>query len=206
MNDMNREQWLIQATELLEKLVLVPANEKTDRLVRAKIAVSVGNTTHKKALGECWKRSASEDNDTNQIFITAKINDSAQVLNVLLHELIHAYDDCESGHTGAFKHLALACGLTGKMTSTKPNDELSETFADIVDALGDIPHVKLDPKKSGIKKQNTRMLKIECLECGLVIRASKTQVERIAANHNAECPCCNSASYPIIALAVIASV
>jgi hypothetical protein len=47
-----------------------------------------------KILGQCWKTSASAD-FVNHIFISPELDDTARVLGVLLHELIHAADDLE---------------------------------------------------------------------------------------------------------------
>jgi hypothetical protein len=38
----------------------------------------------------------------------------------LLHELIHAADDCASGHKGAFAEAVTRFGFQGPMTQTRP--------------------------------------------------------------------------------------
>lgn len=192
----NREDWLIKASDLLRSLIIEPTIERLAiDTHQPTVAVSIGHPKSKRALGEAWHTSASDDSKTNHIFITPFENDSSRILDVLLHELIHAYDNLENGHKGRFALLAKACGLTGKMTATIASDELKEKLLDITDIIGDIPHHKLDESVINKPKQKGRMLKIECSECKLVLRASKTQVVRIAQNDSATCPCCNANTF-----------
>ncbi len=53
----------------------------------------------------------------NQIFISPALSDSVAVLDTLMHELIHAVDDCENKHGPVFKKMALKLGLKGPMRS-----------------------------------------------------------------------------------------
>lgn len=193
----NREQWLTTAADYLKATVVQPQLDKANIETRpdVKTAISIAAIARKNVLGECWSTQASEDKQTNQIFITAHNNDSQKVLLVLLHELLHAYDDNESGHRGRFALMHKAVGFTGKTTGGEASEQLKETFLDMLDALGPIPHVKLDPEKNGIKKQSARMLKLTCNDCGLVLRASRTQADRIVNSQHAQCPCCASTDY-----------
>lgn len=186
---MNREQYLTTAADIIRSTIIEPAIEQTNTTIErdVKIAVSIGHPKSKRALGECWSTSASDDKETNAIFITPHENDSLRILDVLTHELIHAYDDNESGHRGRFALLARAVGLTGKLTATTAGPELKQKLEDIIDALGEIPHHKLD--QSTRPKQSTRMLKIECEQCDFVFRASRTQISRLNPI-DATCPCC----------------
>ena len=102
-------------------------------------------------------------------------DDSLRVLDVLVHELIHAIDDCQSGHGAPFRRIALAVGLTGKMTATVASPELEEKLKVILEKLGEYPHAKIQAVK---KKQSTRMIKHVCEnECGAIIYASRKQSE-----------------------------
>ena len=42
------------------------------------------------------------------------------------------------------------------------------------------------------KKSSTRMLKVECgnSDCGFIFRASRKQLDKLFANPNPVCPCC----------------
>jgi SprT-like family len=70
-----------------------------------------------KVMGQCYRSAASPDG-ARHIFITPRIDDPVLVLATLLHELIHAADDCVSGHRGPFVKAARTVGLVGKPTET----------------------------------------------------------------------------------------
>src|SRR6185312_11504657 len=71
--------------------------------------------------------------------------DPAAMLVSLLHELIHAADDCVSGHKGAFAEAATRLGFDGPMTQTPPGVELAAEVITLAEALGPFPHARLDP-------------------------------------------------------------
>ena len=98
-------------------------------------------------------------------------NEPSRVLDVLLHEMIHAAVP-EAGHRGPFRKLALRCGLTGKMTSTVAGPDLKSKFETwLKDRLPLMPpgYGDLAPSR---KKQTTRMLKYVCPGCGQIIRSA----------------------------------
>ena len=68
----------------------------------------------------------------------------------LLHELIHAADDCTSGHRGAFAEAATRLGFEGPMTQTPPGIELTAEVITLAEALGPLPHAKLDPATADV--------------------------------------------------------
>ena len=187
----NREQWLISAAMILADTILLPAIDRIgERIEPLQYNVSLGHPKSKNSIGECWKKCASDDQLTSHIFITPVESNSTRILDVLLHELIHAADDCASGHKNFFARVARAVGLEGKFTATRAGDALQEKLLDIVDALGDIPHTALNSANSGKKKQAARMLKIECSICAFTFRASKTQLTRALDSGAPVCPCC----------------
>ena len=169
-----REQWLIDAVNLLKE------DFKTIGKTVPAVRVSVGFPSkggvarRKRTIGECWPRKASSDG-VNQMFFNPTEADSIEVLGTLVHELIHAVDDCANGHKGPFKQMALAIGLEGKMTSTTTGPALKARFEEIVKELGEIPHAKLNA--SSRKKQGTRMKKIQCLDCETILYGSEKALE-----------------------------
>jgi hypothetical protein len=201
MREITREEWLHQAIEALR-----PEFEKIEFPLPEKIHVSVGFGYGAKResatiLGQCWPTVLSEDS-VNHIFISPEMNDSARVLDVLIHELVHAADNCKSGHKGDFAKHAKALGLTGKMTATVATPELAETLKALAEKIGPYDHAKLytmgapvkpkeDPEApeepeepaapSGPKKQGTRMIKLQCAsgcECGgYVVRTTAKWIE-----------------------------
>jgi predicted Zn-ribbon and HTH transcriptional regulator len=72
------------------------------------------------------------------------------------------------------------------MTSTVPGDALRATLQRIVADLGTYPHAKVDPNAR--KKQGTRLLKLQCSDCGWTARVSALQANRLHAAST--CPVC----------------
>ena len=46
----------------------------------------------------------------------------------------------------------------------------------MIDALGDYPHATL-MARSGTKKQSTRLIKCQCLDCGSTVRTTRKYLE-----------------------------
>jgi hypothetical protein len=140
-------------------------------------------------IGQCWLPLSAADG-VPQVFISPKLSDGVRVLDVLLHELIHACFPEGTGHKTPFKQAAKRLGLEGKATATEAGAELKTELEAIVAALGDYPHAELRKLASGGKKQSTRMLKIHC-EAGhdpYVLRGAKKAVELGVP----DCPVCGS--------------
>lgn len=184
-----REAWLLQAIEALR-----PRFIEVGMPLPAAIRISVGFGHGAKResatiLGQCWAARASADN-VPTVFISPELDDTARVLDVLLHELIHVADDCTSGHKGAFAEAATRLGLEGKMTATTAGVALAAEMMTLAASLGDYAHAKLmvQPKgalvpvgpdgqpvpriHSGPKTQGTRMLKVVCPCCGYTVRTT----------------------------------
>jgi hypothetical protein len=181
-----REQWLSIA---LHKHV-APLLAHHGATVPADALVSVGwpgGGSARKRIGECWSRAMSSKG-VNEIFISPKISDQpSQMIEILIHEAIHAADDCASGHKGFFSRTAKAVGLEGKMTATVAGTELNAWINATVAKLPKIEHSRLDI--SGRKKQTTRMLKLSCDECDAVWRMSAQWASEVKC-----CPCCGGTS------------
>ena len=175
--DFTREQWLNAATELLNDKVFQPVgfDIPSDVKVSCGWPSSGGVGSRQATIGQCFNR-ASSSNGVNEIFISPKLSDATKVLDVLAHELIHAIDDCKSGHKGAFRTMAKGIGLEGKMTATTASPELLERLNAISEFLGEYPHGELSANG---KKQGTRMKKIACNSCDFAFRASQKQIDAI---------------------------
>lgn len=188
-----REEWLNILGDSLVTDVLAPIAER-EQLPMPPVRYSVGFARGVRGggkhavLGACHPRSHSTDGH-NEIFISPECNDSMQIAETLVHELIHAFDDNKSGHKGKFATLARAAGLEGKLTATYAGDALRATLQEYLDALGDIPAAKMEPNARVKPKQSSRMIKVECSTCGFNFRASRTQIERITQN---ACLCCEA--------------
>lgn len=177
-----REDWLNKAADIMFQTVL-------DESVIAPfpippVRVSVAPMTSKQ-LGVCYKREASDDKH-NEVFITAHVSDSLTVLETLLHELIHAADNCDSGHRNYFAKVARKAGLEGKLTATHAGAELKESLAYIIEALGPIPHATLNLKPKEKGRNNN---KLTCANCGF--QANLSHKWAVQVSERAACPVCH---------------
>jgi len=195
---MTREAWLLAAVEAVR-----PKFTTTGLPLPGRLHVSVGfgygaRAESKAVLGQCWARRASADG-VNHIFVSPIEDDPAAMLITLLHELIHAADDCASGHRGMFAEAAARLGFRPPMTATPPSPELAAEVAALAQALGRFPHARLDPGArdtsppappdggatpdggkvhSGPGKQGTRMIRLTAAGCcGYTVRTTRKWLE-----------------------------
>ena len=176
---LSRENYLIQATDIMRKSLFKPKGYKVPKVELSISWATRGNRNRKgdaKTLGQCFPKQMHAGG-INQIVITpnydgSTIKGSLDILGTLVHELVHAVDNCVSGHGKAFKDCATAVGLTGPMRSTGESDELKEYLRkNIIDKLGLFPHKKVT--LNGTKKQTTRNIKVTCDCCDFSFRTSR---------------------------------
>jgi predicted SprT family Zn-dependent metalloprotease len=184
-----REEWLEAAVRALLDDVFNGAIPKDLVRVSCGWPHRGGVSERKKTLGQCWPRASSTDG-TNQIFINPILFDGEKVLEVLVHELCHAIDDCQHGHGKPFIAIAKAAGLQGPWTSTSCGPELKEKLRLILLELGPYPHAALKVESKVVQK--TFMLKAECPDCGAVIRITQKWVDAASARGGLRCPVCQS--------------
>ena len=167
-----RETWLQAAIAAMS-----PWFARVNAKPIPEIRVSVGwaKRAGKNKIGWCWKQEVSADGVT-EIQISPEKADPVKVLDILLHEMVHASDNCESQHRGYFRKTALALGLTGKMTATVPGEELEKTIRELALELGPYPHAALSPT-ARVGKQGTRMLKVVCPDDGYTLRTTKKWID-----------------------------
>lgn len=173
---MNRETWLNKAIAALSKDIFKPMLD--GRAIPDSIKVSVGfpagsRGANMSAIGQCWNPLASGGNFI-EIFISPVLDEPSRVLDVLCHEMVHAIVGLDAKHGPKFRSLAVAIGLTGRMTATEASPELAEKLAGIAKKIGTFPHAALQPEESGRKKQTTRLIKVSCPTCDNVARQSRT--------------------------------
>lgn len=172
--NVNREEWLANASAALQRRF-----ESSGLAPTGPVRVGVGFTSvggRGKRIGECWAESASGDS-TREVIISPVLDAPRVVLATLLHELVHASLPVDAKHGPAFKRVATACGLEGKMTATTPNPYLSDVLDMTAEDLGEYPHAALSVLLSGKKKDTTRLLKVECAPCEYVVRMSRKALD-----------------------------
>lgn len=171
-----REDWLNAFIDRAR-----PVFEAANAPLPVNVRVAVGFTSRgvKGArIGECWSDSASEDGHF-EIFIKPTLDGAARICDVLSHELVHAAVGIQAGHGPAFKRVALAIGLTGKMTATTASADWYRWALPIIEELGPMPYGALSTAgfSTSRKKQKTALLKVECPACGWLARVTAKHID-----------------------------
>lgn len=172
-----REQWLLAAINQLR-----PYFKAHGYIIPKKVKVSCGWTKSRKtATGETWSPNASKGK-FHEIFISPECDNvdvisKDGVLSILVHELIHVVIGLKEGHKKLFKQTCKKLGLEGKATESTAGHSLCLFFKEIIKEIGQFPHRALIPSKSGIKKQTTRLLKLQCPNCDYIIRVTRKHLD-----------------------------
>jgi hypothetical protein len=177
-----REAWLTAAVESLRPIF----EEVGCAIPEIRVSVGFPGGPGKKAsvIGQCWPTGLATDGVAN-LFVSPVLDDREDVLATLAHEIVHAVDDCKSGHKGAFRKIALAIGLRGKMTATVAGEELAERLSFVSAELGLYPHGAL--RRTSGKTGTGRMRKCECGDCGFISYTSQKWIDTFGGRW--ECPC-----------------
>lgn len=159
-----REEWLLAAVEAVRPLFEEKRHDiPKDCQVSCGFA-STGTRSHH--IGQCWSK-ASSSHERNQIFISPALHEPFEVLDTLVHELVHAVDDCQHKHGKEFKKIALSLGMVGPMRSAGAGPELKAKLEVIAMALGPYPHGKLRVvQRSPISRSRPRA---KCPTCGFQV-------------------------------------
>jgi len=187
----HREAWLHGLISAMRPIFAENGAE-----IPANIRVSCGfpsqrglNGVRNQRIGECWADTDSKDGSF-EIFVSPTLANAMRVAGAVAHELIHASVGLAAGHQKPFKRVALAIGLTGKMSATQEGDAFKRALEPILEGLGPYPHAELDARKrarlnggppltSGPKKQGTRLLKAMCPLCNYTVRVTKKWVDEM---------------------------
>ena len=166
MKKRTREQWLADFGK-----GAAGAFEKQGKAVPP-MRIGVGLLQSKKNLAVTYAPALASDGAV-EITVTPERDTTAFAAGAVTHEMIHAVGI--TNHRRDFAVLGAALGLVGKPTHMTFHDdsEVPEWARKIIDRIGPYPSGTLSRPPGG-KKQTTRMIKVECKECGLIWRASKT--------------------------------
>ena len=178
INGMNRETWL---NMMIDKAVPMFDNagfKISDIRSRLKVSCSmmIGQRKSSKfgAIGMHLPTEWNKEKN-HEMLISPTLDNGVQVVGVLIHEMCHAiqrhmYGNTVGAHGKEFRQIATSVLLTGKMTATTESPELKIIIENWITEIGKYPHSEI--KLSGRKKQSTRMLKLECEQCGFIARCS----------------------------------
>jgi hypothetical protein len=176
--DLNlREAWAGRAVEIFR-----PWFDELGSPIPAVIRVSIGwpKSARGAVVGFCFPTEATEDGSV-QIFLTPERgeSDTLDVLGTIVHELQHSADNCASGHKGDFARLNKAMGFLGKPTTSKERTpELQAKLQAVADEIGPFPNPAITPIGK-LKPQTTRMLKLTCQGCGMVVRCTRKWLDEV---------------------------
>jgi hypothetical protein len=158
-----REAWLRAAIEAVRPLFTKQGFNIPDCQVSCGFASTGTRSGH---IGQCWAKSWSEDS-RNHIFISPSLAEPVDVLDTLVHELIHAVDDCQHKRGKEFKKMALKLGMKGPMRSAGAGPELRAKLAELATELGAYPHGKL--RVSVVRRNLASRPRAVCAECGFTV-------------------------------------
>lgn len=133
----------------------------------------------------------------NHVFISPAVGDTAHVLEILVHELVHVALNNQDGHSKRFKQCMEALGMMGPWTAAKADIALMAELMVMAAELGEYPHGALTipvgvqtPDReivpvgggrgggrvsSGPKAQTNRWFVFKCPEHKAPIRMSRGQ-------------------------------
>lgn len=182
-----REQYLQSATTHLRKWYATLGYDLP--VIHASIGFPSTRATARQnqRIGECWHGDHQADG-TPHIFISPVIEEGPRVLDILVHEHVHAFLPSGVGHKAPFALAMKALGLEGKPTATVAGEALTERLAKLDEKLGGYPHAALIPGDNR-KKQTTRLLKVWCEPCDYIVRMSRKPLEELGPPI---CPGCNN--------------
>jgi len=173
---MNREAWLTKlATDHLWPMITQHGGHEPDAW-RVSVGFPKGSRGGKggHAIGQCWPTAASAD-DHAEMFISPEL-EAPRAADVLLHELIHAATP-SAKHGGQFKRIAVACGLTGKMTATTAGPELAAAIGRMLAAMPAYPHGVMQVPTGAKVGPGSRLIKVSCPMCDYAMRITRTWLE-----------------------------
>lgn len=181
ISGINREQWLHGITE---KFIRPWFEQQGYKIPAYRASCGFPSTRalslKSRRIGECWHSTASKTGH-REIFISPTLDDSLDVLQVLVHELIHAALPDDAGHKAPFKQAMKKFNLGGKATATVRTPEFDGIAQNWVVEFGDYPHSAINSSALARKKQTTRLIKVECMECGYTVRVTRKWLDEAGA-------------------------
>jgi hypothetical protein len=176
----NREEWLTRVAER-DILPLIAANGGKIAKFRVSVGWPKGSRGGKGAesIGQCWDPKCSSDGHY-KMFISPKLG-AYEAVEVLVHEVVHLGAGLECKHRGAFKKIATAVGLEGKMTATVAGEELGKRIRAWMADMPEYPH---GPMSAGggdgtgkEKKPGSRLIKASCEGCEYTMRVAQSWLD-----------------------------
>lgn len=197
MENINRETWLNlmidKAVPLFDNAGFKISDIRTKLKPSCSMMVGQRKSSKFGAIGQHLPTDWNAKKN-HELLISPVLEDSVQVVGVLIHEMVHAiqrklYGKGVKAHGKEFKAIAIAVGLEGKMTATTESPELKIKIEKWIKELGKYPHNKINFDDR--KKQSTRNLLLWCPDCNWSLRTSNSNLKRVTIN---KCLCCQNDS------------
>ena len=174
-SSMQRQEWLEYGLIALRKHF-----EACGYAIPDKVRISIGfpkGARGKNVIGQCFYSDGVSDKHA-EVFVSPAIGTktaSARILDVLAHELCHTVAGPKAKHGSAFKQVATAIGLEGKMTATTAGPLFTEFAHGFIRKHREYPAGNINFNK--LEKQTTRLIKCDCPSCGYVARVTRKWIE-----------------------------
>lgn len=183
-----REQWLEAAVKEISKSIFAPKNIEVPA-VRVSVGWPGGRGKKQGVVGQCFASFSATDK-VAQIFVSPAVDKTQNVLATLTHELVHAVDDCKSGHKKDFIKIAREIGFEAEWTSSENRtDALTEKLVKLAEKLGEFPHAAIRQEERP-SVQKTYMLKVLCPhDEDYFVRMTQKKLDEYGAPI---CPCHNA--------------
>ena len=167
-----REEWLVALVNELRPDFQAQELE----IPPVRVSCSWPSRSIRKTLGQCFGTKSAKDG-IHQIVVSPAIGDVVQIVETMVHELLHACLPDGTGHKAPFKRGMVKLGLEGKATATHAGQTLLHHLHELCAKLGEYPHSALKLKDPAEKKQGTRLIKLTCPGCGYVLRTTQKWIE-----------------------------
>jgi hypothetical protein len=199
---LNREGWLTAFAEAIAPVIKQRTGLSVP-LSKTRLTVSfprTRSTPNKKGaytIGQCFHadghKSGLHEILINPLRDVVIDKNGHGIGETIIHELLHASLAMGVGHKAPFARAAKQMGLDGpesKPTATVANEELVKLIREIADKIGPYPHKAIEGEWG--KKQTTRLLKVQCVDCGYINEAGNGYTARITMTwiENAGLPTC----------------
>ena len=131
-----RGQWLAAATREIRPWFRAKGFDLPNRI---KVGVGQHLAGNERTAAHTWA-SWTDPEMVNRIYFNPAVDTGVWAATVLVHELVHVWDDCASDHGYAFKAAAVAMGLTGNLLIPLPGPTLSVRVQGLAAELGEFPN------------------------------------------------------------------
>jgi hypothetical protein len=172
---LNREAWLRSAYALLRRKLIRECPEHV--AVSWSFPAKGGTGATKRRIGECHYKGASAGGAVEGdrvVLISPTLREPFQLVETLLHEMVHVALPMGCGHRKQFSRLAARVGLVKPWTATVASKELADRIRkEFLPALPVWPGGYLQIETT----QKNRQLKATC-DCDRIIRGSAKLFEQ----------------------------